>query len=256
MKKSDIRVGIGALNDRPENLNLCPQLREHLQSNDITISFSILEADYDDILNVYYVHDNNSLCYYQEAYVKKCATVLDNDNVRILNGIETFINAGIIPKLIINDELKDYLLHNRAIQKNSDGTYTVEFGNYIGVRFHDYANICNRKNKTDKYIELWHSTSLIYEYHNQEYVLDEGSLIRRIEPVKWHLDLNKNELVATSLCIGVHYPIRKHVSDTLKIENEDIKVEDTIFYKEFLSTTFLRELLKSETIFEKEDEYD
>ena len=169
-------------------------------------------------------------------------------------------NSSIVPKIFVDDQLKNKILASRVKRDMGEGKYKVEFGNYPS--YYDINDksiikkIFSKKNKTNKKITSINlETYNIYEYDNKKYIKINSSKNNNehyyeIKPATWILNKNDNSMVFNKRIQGdIHIT---SVIETLK--KDHIKVEESMFYNEFLKNNFLQEVLQFEPLVNQEEQ--
>ena len=238
-------------------------------------------GSYDDIKfadkKIFFAQNENNDCKYTvEDKGKIFFDVYSLDatiNYQLLKAIDPSNNyfeikdTFIIPKLIITDRLKNYLIKNRNFfrLKDDDDILLVSFGDYIRDKV--YLNYKEEKKlKVEDEKNKIHFTGLhynsIFNYEPIESIADKkivkykkicytkeyGYNFYLYEPVTWYLNIKTNEMVMnTALFID-----RIGVDNLANLKDKStIKLEDTDFYKKFFGKYFLEDVFYNEDIFKK-----
>lgn len=207
----------------------------------------------------YYLYDNNGII--------ERINVENNSLVANLNeivseemdhnhdlSIASVKGSYILPTIIINDELKKYLIQNKTSNKREDGKYVVSFGEYLGKESNNSIDLIKSKLLSKPKEEI----KSAFEYNKDSTrkiisVYDMGETKSTdngytIEPLEWILDINTNELVLSKK-IYVNFDIG--VLSEIDL-SKNIKIDDTYFYKNYLSNTFINEMFRNEEYFKVE----
>ena len=183
-----------------------------------------------------------------KAASKHSANYNFNKNVYRKNG-KFYLNCAILPKLIISDELKEYLIKERFVEKTKDsGLYLIQFGNYIAYEYYDrYSNDLQGK-ELDKSI-FDPSTNTRYKLFesdkgNSLYIIKNKSSKILIGPLFWYLNPLLNELRAKNAIIG-DFPL---YSGLHKVNN--VMFEESLLY-DFLKNGFIKDAFQFEEVFER-----
>lgn len=224
---------------------------------DLPLSELNLSNDSKDAKNNIYIKENNCLvnpCFNpnEELNLKDYIKFYDTDkspsSLRI-----SLESSYIIPKMIVSDKLKKYLMDNRLISNYNDDIQIVEFGNYlekINLSRWQFNKIFKKNNIINKVVKTpmkFQYDNNVYNYNNQEYILINNQAYIFTKE-KWYLNINTNELVMAKKIL-TNFNIDK--KDNIDC-NKEIRLEDTLFYKEYLSNIFTTDLLKDEVYFNKE----
>lgn len=218
--------------------------------------------------NIYTDEFSNSICYVSpilnvitdrsiENYKKK----LDSDlfDKRSYLDLKTYLclqYTGIVPKLIVPDELKEFLLSKRVVE--DDGAFpVVQFGEYISkvnLEKDLVKRIFAKENSTGETFTLQdYDVKNVYEYQGKKYIYEWmfGKIVYEIKPYRWHLKMATNELVSDTKIIS-NMPIDLKSKNQSKIIYDDyIDLVNTPLYKNFLNGVFLDELVKNELVFQQ-----
>ena len=207
----------------------------------------------------YYLYDNNGII--ERINVENNSLVANLNEIvseemdhNHDSSIASVKGSYILPTIIINDELKQYLIQNKTSNKREDGKYVVSFGEYLGKESNNSIDLIKSKLLSKPKEEI--KSAFEYDKDSKRkiisvYDMGETKITDNgytIEPLEWILDINTNELVLSKK-IYVNFDIG--VLSEIDL-SKNIKIEDTYFYKNYLSNTFINEIFRNEEYFKAE----
>ncbi len=215
----------------------------------------------DNLENNVTLYENHGEIFYNDLTLPDIVKKQSDESGNLQTRMTYIPKSAFVPKFIISDRLKNFLLNNRFEKEYKDNICIVTFGKYVSDKVkltseeqeklftHDKREdrhrykIPSEKGGSPYYSEIWDTYNIKGDIYARVWGERYNESHYRIDTIKWYLNKDTNELIMCKKLIFINYPI---IELSNLNSNGIIKFEETSFYKDFLSNYFLNDILKDE----------